>query len=388
MSRWFEYFYAILSVIIYIIFLPVLLFLLRKPKYKKSIPARFFLKNNPSFKDKRLWFHVCSLGEAKAIEPFLKEYNSRVNISVITPTGFEEALKYDADVRFLPYELFTPFWVKKADVLVVLEAEFWFMFFNSFVKRGGKIVLLNARINERSYKKYYKMRFFYKRVLDLCSLIYVQSYKDKKRFESLGTKTQVEVVGNIKLANEIKVSKFYEKSDIEIITAASTHENEELLILKAFLAYRKENISKLIIVPRHPERFLDVFDIIKENCDDFNISLFSKTGNFDSDITVVDKMGELINVYNISDVVILGGAFEKIGGHNPLEPAHFGVKLISGENIFLQKELFKYIKNVQFVKDDELFEALQNTHKLPNASLSESFDNTKVKDIIENIKNL
>ena len=94
--------------------LPFLIYLSFKQKYKFSIPARFFLKNNPPFDEKDgYYFHVCSLGEAKALKPILQKLGKKVAITTTTQTGYEEAKKYNADVRYLPYELFLPFWLKK-----------------------------------------------------------------------------------------------------------------------------------------------------------------------------------------------------------------------------------------------------------------------------------
>ena len=127
-----------------------------KKKYRESIPARFFLFKNPSFNiQNAVWFHVCSLGEAIALKPLLDRLeNQQILISTITKTGNEQAKKYNASVRYLPYEMFLPFWIKKQKVLVVLEAEFWYLLFRVAFARGAKVILLNARISDKSVKKY------------------------------------------------------------------------------------------------------------------------------------------------------------------------------------------------------------------------------------------
>ena len=137
---------------------------------------------------------------------------------------------------------------------------------------------------------------------------------------------------------------------IETIVAASTHKGEDGVILSEFVNYRKENESKLIVVPRHPERFDAVWQLITTVCEKnkFTCKRFSQSQGLDADIVLIDAMGELNNIYAISDIAILGGAFAPIGGHNPLEPATFGCKIITGKQHFNQLELFKYISNVQF----------------------------------------
>ena len=100
---------------LYLAALPLIVYLATKQKYKQSIPSRFFLFNNKSFlDDNAIWFHVCSLGEARALKPILaKLEDEKIAITTITQTGQEEAKKYKADVRYLPYEIFLPFWIKK-----------------------------------------------------------------------------------------------------------------------------------------------------------------------------------------------------------------------------------------------------------------------------------
>jgi 3-deoxy-D-manno-octulosonic-acid transferase len=93
-------------------------------------------------------------------------------------------------------------------------------------------------------------------------------------------------------------------------------------------------------------------------------------------------MGELNNIYNISDVCILGGAFTPVGGHNPLEPVHFGCKIITGEQIFNQRELFKYVKNVQFIHEDELAVAMVKAIDMPASSIEESVDLSEIHALI------
>ncbi|MEA1918253.1 MAG: glycosyltransferase N-terminal domain-containing protein, partial [Campylobacterota bacterium] len=252
-----------------------------------------------------------------------------------------------------------------------------------------RLVLLNARISERSFGKYMRFGWFYRKLLNYCDRIYVQSEADKNRFVALGA-LHVEVLGNIKLAQEIKASRILPKPEQEIITAGSTHEGEETSILKAFVAYQKENPSSLVVVPRHPERFESVWQEIMLTCtvrneeDSLTCKRWSEAHSFDADIILIDAMGELNSIYAISDIVILGGAFkEDVGGHNPLEPSHFGCKIITGEHFFNQRELFKYVHHVQFVAPENIAEALVAAKELPPSQVDEKID---LSVIINDIK--
>ena len=370
--------YFILSVVLYFVALPLLVYLSFKQKYKESVPARFFLFRNSRFESgDGIWFHVCSLGEARALKPILDLlYGSEIKITTITHTGQAEAKKYSAEVRYLPYEMFLPFWSKKQRVLVVLEAEFWFMLFSVMRAKGSRIILLNARISEKSVKKYLQFAWFYKKILSQVEMIYAQSEADKNRFIALGAR-DIEVIGNIKLAGEIVKSKDYIKPDGELIVAGSTHEGEEESILKSFVEYRKLYDSKLVIVPRHPERFKKVFELMADYAQANGLSLvkFSQDREFKTDMILVDAMGELNNIYAISDIAILGGAFrEGVGGHNPLEPAFFGCKIITGKHFFHQRELFKYVHHVQYVEPDEIHKALIMAKNLPSSIVEEKIN--------------
>ena len=363
---------------LYFIALPLILYLSFKQKYKESLPSRFFLwKNRPFSQEQSIWFHVCSLGEAKALKPLLERLDEKkIVITTITQTGQTEAKKYDAEVRYLPYEMFLPFWVKREEILVVLEAEFWYLLFAVAKARGARILLLNARISDKSVKKYLQFAWFYKKILANVETIYVQSEIDKNRFLALGAK-HIEVIGNIKLLSEVKHTKEYEKPASETIVAGSTHEGEEKSIIAAFVEYRREYDAKLIVVPRHPERFASVYALMQEAAahNGLDVSRWSEGEDFQADMILIDAMGELNNIYNISDIAILGGAFkEDVGGHNPLEPAHFNCKIITGKHFFHQKELFKYVHHVQYVEKDEIFQALKKSKDLPSSRMEEKID--------------
>ncbi|MDD2896278.1 MAG: lipid IV(A) 3-deoxy-D-manno-octulosonic acid transferase [Aliarcobacter sp.] len=368
MSLFSIFYYLVLS-FIYILATPYLIFKSRNSKYRQAIPAKFFLKGNPSFKENGIWFHSCSMGETKAIKPLIENYLKDANISVITNTGFEEAKNISSNVRYLPFEIFLPFWINKQKVLVVMEAELWYFLFLFAKKKGAKTLLINARISDKSYKSYKRFSFFYKKIFKNIDKVFAQSEVDKRRLEELGA-SNVEVIGNIKLAQLPKVNIRFEKPNSILITAASTHENEEKLILDA---YKKEQ-GKLVIVPRHPERFdkvdLQIREFIKDK--DISYNRYSIKEDFKSDIILVDKMGILNDIYAISDVVILGGAFEKIGGHNPIEPAFFNCKIISGKNIFNQKSLFDCIKNYYLIENDELGDYLNNIENLDKPILTKA----------------
>ena len=378
--------YYIFTLLLYFISLPFLIILSFKEKYKHSVPARFFLVNNPPFKEKLNHFHSCSLGETKALKPLIEKFD-KVNLSIITNTGYEEAKKYkNANVRFLPFEIFIPFWLKPCKNLIVMEAELWLMLFYFAHKRCDKTILINARISDRSYTKYLKFKWFYKHIFKYIDIVFAQSQKDKDRLIQLGAKNVI-VAGNIKGAVEYKVTKKYKKPKEKIIVAGSTHSGEEQIILDAFKnSSLKTHPSKLIIVPRHPERFEEVAKIIEIFAKKNNFSYGKIEEGFKNDIILVDKMGELINLYSIADIVILGGSFvDNVGGHNPLEVAYFKKPLISGKYIFNSYTLFDMVENSYIIDKSELNDILNK--QLKNSFIKNKANIEMILRLIDDISN-
>ena len=413
--------YYALMLVIYVLMLPILCFFSAfKPKYRHSIPARFFMWKNGGFESANfapeVWIHACSLGEINSLQAILDENILQKNllITTTTNTGFARANELfsahkSVMIRYLPFEIFIPFVMPKSlKKLVVLEAELWFMLFFCAKKNGSKTTLLNARISEKSYPKYKKNAWFYRRLFSCVDSIFCQQNADTLRLCELGAQN-ILPLGNIKalikpivtknlpkfapkITQDSKDSLDSRKDSLKsnadsqdlrqdskdshdlkptLIVAASTHRGEEELILRAFKAnFMDSSLHRLIIAPRHPERFGEVWEIIKAH--NVSATKYSDSGlDYESAVILLDTLGELINIYAIADCVILGGSFVKMGGHNPLECAFFGVKLISGEHIFNQLALFELIENYKIIKNDELIAVLGDLQHLPKSKIKD-----------------
>lgn len=361
-SLFFLFLYYIFAFFLYLLALPYVLFLLRRAKYRCSLPDRFFPLFNTRPKTDTIRFHTCSYGETSSMRSMASLFGDNIHFSVITDTGYDEAKKITTNVSFLPFEIFLPFWEPCSKVLVVAEAELWLMLFAVSKLKGSKTAIINARISDNSYKSYMRFRFFYSFLFLFVDLVMAQSEKDAERLREIGAKNVV-VVGNTKVSNRPVATKIYKKDNNRLtVTAASTHFSEEELIFGAFLELLSQDTAKLIVVPRHPERFEMVASVLQNECEQKNLtfSRFSTTNTFDCDVTLVDCMGELINIYAISDIVVLGGSFVAIGGHNPIEPANFECKIISGQNIYNQKSTFEAVENYVLCDSDTLSETLVN----------------------------
>jgi len=388
MDRTFFILYAIVSSIAYLLLLPFLYFLSKREiKYRVSIPARFFLSKNRPLTPNGVWFHVCSFGEARAIYPLLDALpKEKLRLTATTETGYNAiSLKVAEESRYLPFEPLLFSWVKPQKVLLVMEAEFWYLLFALVKSRGAKTILINARMSDRSFPKYKRMAWFYRHLFKYIDEVYAQSQTDKERLTFLGAKN-IQVIGNIKLANIPKATRELTKPKTLLVCGASTHEKEEKLVLQAFLRLKEEEpTARLILAPRHPERFEEVSELVKECATENHYSWhkFSENEAFNSDIIVADILGELVNLYAISDVVILGGAFAKVGGHNAAEAAQFGCKIISGEHYFNQRDIFSMIEGIAIVSKDNLSRRLQQHAQLIPTKIKER---TCIEPILESIK--
>lgn len=334
------------------------------------------------------WLHACSFGEIKSLEPIIQTLaqaapTRNILLTTTTQTGFDLAQSTYINeprirVEFLPFEIFLPFYarrLKQLQALVVTEAELWLELFYTTKALGAKTLLINARISTRSYPKYRRFRFFYRVLFSCVDEVFSQTQADSTRLAELGAR-HIEVLGNLKLLSPIHISRTYPKPQNRlVIVAASTHKGEEELVLEAFSTLNKLESSKvdsslLILAPRHPERFTQVASLLAGY--PFASARFSHDPNAltnpSLDVVLLDTLGELNNCYAIADIVILGGAFIQAGGHNPLEPAFFGTKLISGRAIFNQEALFACIDGYTLCEASELESTLLAHQSLPHTS--------------------
>jgi 3-deoxy-D-manno-octulosonic-acid transferase len=388
MEKFFFFLYSFLSFFFYVIALPFLALFFFKTKYKESLPARFFLWNNKPLKPHGIWFHSCSFGEAKAIKSLVDVLpKETLRMSTTTHTGFKVIRDYTKESRYLPFEPLLFGWVNPQKALVVMEAEFWYLLFALAQRRGAKTLLINARMSDRSFPKYEKTGWLYRQIFKHIDEVYAQTAKDKERLESLGAKNVI-VTGNIKLAHLPAVSKEIQKPSSLVLCGASTHEGEEALILDAFSAFKKEHPEAvLLLVPRHPERFDKVAKMMEDFAETYHCTTqhYSQNEVLSSDIVLVDTLGELVNMYAISDIVILGGAFEPIGGHNAAEAAQFGCKIISGKHYFNQKDIFDAIEGIAVVEASNLSRRLLQHGVLKHTEIKSKSD---VSSIVESLKSV
>jgi len=395
------------SLLLYLIF-PLVIFRLfwrsrSNPAYRHRISERLgFVKAVES--NLVIWVHAVSVGETIAAQPLIEalitQYpKHQILVTTTTPTGSDrvQALFGNRVAHvYFPYDL--PDIVArfihslKPVMLIVIETEIWPNLFSKCAKKNIPLILVNARLSKRSTQKYLKLKKLVKETLSNISLIAVRSPQDFDHFKQLGASDEkISVVGNIKFDFTInkkqveqgkKWRKYWPNNNL-VWVAASTHLGEDELILEVYKNLIKQFPGLLLVlVPRHPERFDDVYERCKtlRNTTVLRHSKVESYANHQKhkiNIIVGDSMGEMQSWFATADVVFIGGSLVKTGGHNPIEAIAQGVPVVSGPHMFNFDDIATLLteEGLLFVCESSS-EVENNTEYLLNQVL-----NDEVKDI-------
>ena len=324
----------------------------RLPAYRQRISERFFIGHKVSV-TVDIWLHAVSLGEAVAATPLIDAFLAkqwRVLVTTMTPTGSQHVLKHFGEKvahQYIPYDvpscLRRFFKAYQPRVGVIMETELWPNVITQASRMNIPLVLVNARISDKAFKRYEKVDFIFKPLLNQFTTILAQSAQDAKRFIALGaTEELVSVVGNMKFDLQIARSTNQTYQQLKnawgkeriVLIAASTHDDEEKQLLSR-LPQLKKAIPGLLLLfaPRHPERFQAVYRMSQDV--GFNTGLRSQPATIGSnnDVIVADTLGELLHLYQLSDYAFVGGSLVPVGGHNVLEPIAVQVPVFCGPHM-------------------------------------------------------
>ncbi|MEP6742718.1 MAG: 3-deoxy-D-manno-octulosonic acid transferase [bacterium] len=313
-----------------------------------------------------IWIHCVSVGETQAARPLVLELkkqlpNYRIAISTTTLTGqnlAKEIFKNDTEkIFYFPFD-----WRRTVrrtlkalhpEAVLIMETELWPVFLRECERQQIPVVVLNGRLSERSFRRYRLFRGFMSRVLRGVSLAIMQTEADAARLRLLGIAAEkVQVSGSLKfdagtlplndvLTNELR-TRFNFTDAAPLILAASTHAPEERIVIEAFerLTSQTAPAARLMIAPRHPERFSEVVSIIEASGLPWTRrSAPEKTSDNSAKVILLDTIGELQSVYSLATVVFVGGSIAKTGGHNILEPAAVGACILTGAHTYNFREI-------------------------------------------------
>ncbi len=320
-----------------------------------------------------IWIHAVSVGEVMAASSVVNEIKRRrpgikIAFSTVTDTGQAVARNnmQDLTVFYLPWDIrYVVGRVMnniKPRLLVTIETELWPALLWSASQRGIPMVILNGRISDSSYSGYMKISWFMKSLLNKFSFIGMQSQSDLKRIRDIGASEKTSTVtGNLKYdvkPPDLNYSSNYSSDHLSWLDqlkrplwiAGSTHEGEEEKILDAYqrIVSKGTNLT-LLLAPRHPERFKVVEKLVRKagfSCrlrSEIEVGISNTSSDSNTDVVLLDAMGELAAAYRIADVVFVGGSMVTTGGHNILEPALWKKPILFGphmENFRQMAELF------------------------------------------------
>ena len=335
----------------------------KAPAYRQRLSERFGLssRHTTKYSLSSIWLHTVSVGETIAAYPvaqcLLETYPQyTLWVTTTTPTGsaraqnlfFEEIAQGRVIHSYMPYDLpdCLARFIKQARPVcaIFMETEVWPNTLAACHKRRIPCVLINGRLSEKSLQKYQRIASFSQQTFSQFTHVMAQTQQDAERFRKL-CDAPVMVSGNVK--SEVSVSPaLAEKASLLrkqwssegkkiVMIAASTHVSEDEIILSAYRELHVEYPSlRLVIVPRHPERFSRVKKICIEQgwqvaCRSEGDSLTENTH-----IIIGDTLGELLLFYGASDIAIIGGSFIEHGGHNMLEAAVWGLPIVSGSSVY------------------------------------------------------
>jgi len=364
-----RYLYNFLMLMALIAVFPVVLpFLVTSPKRRKTVlPRLLFCFQRKSLKQWRrevgqrtIWVHALSLGEVVSAVPLVRELEKifgreKLVFSASTLTGFQTAVQnLDQHVRrifFFPYDIL--FTVVRAvglvapDLVIIVETDLWPNFMDRLQGRGIPVLLVNARLSDRSTAGYRRIPGIMKPLLNAFETICVQSEEDARRFTALGARPdRVRVTGNMKFdgprpsldgrAVEKMRQAFKLQAKDRVIVAGSTHPGEEGILLAGMAALRKHRPElKLVVAPRDPERAVAVKGLfnaggLRAAC---LAEIESRVSGGLADVVVIDRIGILGAAYALGDIAFVGGSLVRAGGHNPLEPAAHGKPVLFGPDM-------------------------------------------------------
>jgi 3-deoxy-D-manno-octulosonic-acid transferase len=302
-----------------------------------------------------IWLHCVSVGETQAARPLAKRLKQQfphhdLVVSTITLTG--QNLARDvfrneaASIFYFPFD-----WrwtVRRAlkavnpAVVLIMETELWPNFLRECKTRRIPVAVVNGRISRQSYRRYRLIKSFLRRVLSSLSIAVMQSETDAQRLEDLGmSREKLFTAGNLKfdadLARELTgkteelITRFAVDRSVPLVLAASTHGPEEHIILESIEKLRQKQPVRLMLAPRHPERFNEVASLLQKSGLPWTRRTNPPDAN-DANATIIllDTIGELPATYTLADIVFVGGSIVDKGGHNVLEPAAAGATVVTG----------------------------------------------------------
>ena len=335
----------------------------------KRFKEKFCLFSKKRHRGKILWFHGSSVGEIMSAIPLINKYDkvnyfSQILVTSSTLSSSKILHKYKfkkVTHQYFPIDhiFFSNFFINywKPNISIFLESEIWPSMYRSIKLKKIPLILLNARITNKTFKRWNKFKENSAKIFAKIDIAFAQNKETSQFLKKLGVK-KIKYIGNLKyfedkkIKNDVIEGKLKSKFEkYKICVAASTHDNEEFFAAKTHILLKKK-INKLItvIIPRHIDRVNKINNQLK-NLNLKTVYHSSKINNLDNiDIYIVDTFGDSKKFYKIATTVFLGGSIVKKGGQNPLEPARYGAKILHGPNVHNFREVYNFLRLLKISK--------------------------------------
>ena len=341
----------------------------KTPKYGRRWHERLGFVPKINTDKKVIWIHSVSVGETLAAVPLIRKIQKRYpeTLLVVTTTTLTGSERVRSIFPSSIYHVYAPYdlpsavnrFIKRThpSLVIIMETELWPNIIHYCNEIKIPIIVANARMSEKSLKGYQKFSRFTEKMLHKVDHIVAQHNDDGENFLKLGLpQSQLTIAGNIKFdamldselilkASELKAA-WSGKNKRQIFLAASTHRGEDEIVLDAYKQISKSYPGLLLaIVPRHPERFIEVAKL----CEEHSLVTVKRSDGLkpakNDQVLLGDSMGELMLFYGACDVAFVGGSLIPAGGHSLIEPAIWGAPLISGPSLFNFTEVSRLLKN-------------------------------------------
>ena len=354
-----------------------------------------------------LWFHVASVGEAMSILPLIENFEKeqKINKILITTITLSSAgilqKKFEKNNKiihqFLPLDI--PKFVDKflnhwsPNLSIFIDSEIWPNLICDIKKRNIPLLLVNARITEKTFLKWRFAKNFAKKIFEKFDLCLASNKKTENYLQVLGAKN-IKNYGNIKFA-KTKFNSKYELDPVflnklknrKIWCASSTHPTEEVFCAKTHLELKKTyNNILTIIIPRHIHRTETIVkELSKLNLKTTLYTSFEEM-NDSTDILLINAYGKVLKFYEISKCVFLGKSTVQSladdSGQNPIEPARLGCKVFHGPNVSNFKEIYEYLRSLDVTS--KIFSFSELSQSLVEELKKEKINNDQIIKKIEN----
>ena len=360
---------ALLLLLTPVLLLYLLLRSRKDPAYRQRFAERFALQLPPAAARGGIVLHTVSVGEFNAAKPLIKKLlqqypHSGFTITCTTPTASAAIRSFIAEQRLLGFGLqhcYLPFdypllmrrWLKwlQPQLLLILETELWPNLIANCRALAIPTLLVNARLSARSAKGYRRFSLFTRPMLQEVKQILTLDKASARRFRVLGA-ANAQLSGNIKFELDVPKSSTQLAERLKpllqgrcVWVAGSTHAGEDELLLQAYAELKTQFPQLLLVlVPRHPERFNAVAELLAQQQLKFVRRSQNGLPDATTEVWLGDSMGELLSWYQLADFVFIGGSLIERGGHNPLEAMAFGKAVLSGPYVFNFQQVFQLLQ--------------------------------------------